>query len=371
MSRAGTILEYGQETESILEHQLELICERMDPAKAKADLDKIASRGKRVYREIKVGLNTAKSQMKKDLDKSVAPYPELKGAVARDLQKGDKKAKEVAARVKSRVGKVNLKKNSAKVSEEFEQEIRNAIYEEVELESHSVMQELKIPKGTWNKIKGFLVGFIGTNILLAVNTALFMAFALVFAPPLAMIITAIVVAPITEEFFKIIAAKWLKNDVPALAFSFLEFVQYVAKILLISAMMTNPAAMVFSLLSGVIVRWWVVKMHMTTAVLYRQDVEAFGKVRKQTIIRGMGIHAVWNLIGSIQSIIGLINPALGQWVGTRVFTLIGLAGVKNVIADFIKRESGSARAGTKATPEPIFPPDPARKPTRKPALAPA
>ena len=103
-------------------------------------------------------------------------------------------------------------------------------------------------------------------------------------------------------------------------------VEYVVKMVLGGLATGGIFGGVIMLIIGTIIRWNALKMHLATAALYRSDYEKQGFISGKTVLRGMTIHALWNLGASLISILTSALAILGLFL-TVTSVQIGVSAV--------------------------------------------
>jgi hypothetical protein len=146
----------------------------------------------------------------------------------------------------------------------------------------------------------------------------------------------ILVAPIIEEFYKILTVRLTGTTLPAWGFALLEFVSYVRKQVGFLTFGGIPGAIAFLLFA--LARWQVVRMHLATSRLYLQDYERQGFISGTTMLRGMTIHALWNLGASLLGVVfSFVQYLPAELIWSTLLTKIGANQVVRYVAGYMKR----------------------------------
>lgn len=331
MSRAHLLLD-----DHIFEQKM---YEALNIEDIKSSLSSIAQKAQSVNSELKKGLEESKTKYQQELQKIVQETPELKNVIDKDLDTAKSKIEAIASKIKSKFSKLKIKQ---KVTEEMLVEEFRSAFSEVCLNESiatlSAIRGLKLSKG-----KGFIhrvlavrIGFIGTILLSILHVTLLGVLVKLGLPAgIAMAIVAIFVAPISEEWFKKATVQRYGMKTPAFVFATIEFIDYISKFLNIPGSTVGMMG-ALNLIITLVGRLYAAEMHMATTKLYKDDYDKYGKVQKSTVMKGRGIHFLWNLSTVLVSILGVI-AGFGTSMGVGIVGLAVPIAITSLIQKYVKR----------------------------------
>lgn len=310
MSRATGILERVREDMPLnfLFFLYEKKIEPLNKEVEKENLRKIGRKAQNIINEVKQGLRRESKGFKTNLDVMIKQYPILQDSVKKDIQMIEGKSKSVALKVKRKFSEI---KGIPRDISESSQNMMQDMLEGVSFQTTAALKTLEIPQDLKSQIWGAFVGMVGFGALFVVQSTLLVALGTIFQPTVAFTILACLVAPIFEEFFKVLSVKITKTEMPAFVFALAEFSLYMLRQLNLVGLGASP----LTLLGVFIARYFALGMHTTTSALYLQDQKKYGKIRMKTIMKGIGIHFVWNFIISVFSVLSTIGGFLGNVLG--------------------------------------------------------
>jgi hypothetical protein len=268
----------------------------------KKKIEQLGMRARMLGRTVRSGLQKEKLKFE-ELWKKNATDPELQEAFKKDSAN----INGIVANIKSKGQKLKSLFRSGRnknIQEELEYLFEDVLsdIEEInegkrDLLSFQVIRTMRMPTNTAEVLRGLLIGFFGTQLVLVANTVLISALVGTFGP-VGYAAAAIFIAPLTEETYKVVSLHLSKtgyrktSELPAFYLAVMEFVSYAQKIL------ASPGG-ILSVGLSLLMRAYIVEFHMTTTRMYQNDIERYGRVRIKTLMKGMGWHAFSNFTATI------------------------------------------------------------------------
>ena len=312
------------------------VSEGIDPATAQHELNLVAQKAQQVHSAISAGIHQDYSKYHQELMAEIGAYPDLVRAVENDSHRLEARVRTVGKRAQSRLKPIHGGSTDEEALVDDITHDLEDIFEVGGIESLAALRKMTFPPGILRKIRDLIIGVLGCLVIMVINSLFFVIFVTAYGPGIGMILGSCVIAPIVEEFYKVITVRFTNSQMPAFVTFVLEFIQYSSQIFAIAITMSNPITMVSFIIVGAIVRMYALEMHMTTTQYYTKDMAQFGHVRRKTMFAGMILHSVWNLTASIFAVInGLIAifPALTLYLGAR-----GTVSIANIVNKVLKRD---------------------------------
>ncbi len=279
------------------------LCEGLNPFAIQEELTKVLSKGHQVSLEVSQGLQKEKEKYENELSVLLKSYPHLHDTVNHDVALIHAEVQHVGKDLRSRLGKLPSQNESIGMKE-----IRGLL-------TLQALQNLSFPEGHRERVRDASIGFLGISLLLFTHNILYEVFSSKYDRDIAFALSALVFAPILEEFYKALSVKLTKSQLPSFIFSVAEFIAYSWSIFNLSMHLSSPVYRVFAIIYGILGRITGVNFHMTTAQAYLSDVEKYNTVRKGTYLKGVFLHSFFNagagMILFINNSITLFSALLG------------------------------------------------------------
>lgn len=363
MTRASLILD-ELDAKSLFET---CIHEAMNIPQTKKMLQDFAGRARQVNPKFKSQLTASGKVYKRELDEMTAEHPELHAALNKDIATYQDKSKELGTKVKGKLSKLKkIRKGritEASIMEEVAAELDTFDINEGTVATLSALRGLRITKDvSWiNRILWGLLAYIGTMMLATLHTSILIGLAAVIGP-YAPVVCAVVIAPITEEYFKKLSV--LASDgskAPAFVFTMTEFYMYVSHAMVVGVgIAANPALGVsygVYLAVSIIGRIFAAEMHMTTTKWYVDDYKKLGYIRDETLKKGIGFHRLWNAAATIFSVLSAFAVALlgfNPVIGGSLVTIGAIVGLAALAQKLMKNEKERVTHTMRANPVPAY-----------------
>jgi hypothetical protein len=133
-----------------------------------------------------------------------------------------------------------------------------------------------------SSVKGLLI----TIVCVSINTFFYALLSMLFTPAIALAITAILIGPINEEFWKFVSIKSKATASHIIFFNIIEFINYV--VLMLVGGIALPIAIAIRLLC--------VFFHVCMTIYQREIIQTGGKDSWKKTAK---LHVLWNLFASV------------------------------------------------------------------------
>ena len=312
------------------------VSEGIDPTTAQHELALVSQKAQQVHSVISAGVHQDYTKYHQELMAEISAYPELVRAVENDSHRLEARVRTVGKRAQSRLKPIHGGSTDEEALVDDITHDLEDIFEVGGIESLAALRKMTFPTGILLKIRDLIIGVLGCIVVATINRIFFLVFISAYGPAIGIILGVCIIAPIVEEFYKVITVRFTDSQMPSFVTFVLEFIHYSNQIFGVAVAMSNPISMVGFIIVGAIVRTYALEMHMTTTQYYTADMAQFGHIRRKTMFAGMLLHSVWNLTSSMFAIIqGLIAifPALTLYLGAR-----GTVSIANIVNKVLKRD---------------------------------